>query len=117
MIARGQAGDARADRRHDARSFVPQHHGNRVRPLPQDDVQVGVADPGRGDGYLHLASPRRGKFHLGDPDRLAGRTEDRRPDRAAQWPRLARSHAHHARITPVARPRYWLPSAISASNS
>jgi len=80
-------------------------------------VQVGVADPGSGDGYLHLASPRRGKFHVGDPDRLAGPAEDRRPDRAARWPRLARNHAHHAVITPLRAPRYWSPSAISASNS
>src|SRR5215467_475051 len=111
MITWRQGGDTRADGRHNARALVPQHNGNRVQPLPQDNVQVGVADPGSGNGYLHLASPRRGKFHVDDPDRLAGPAEDRRPDRAARWSRLARSHAHPVVITPLRARRYWLPSA------
>ena len=84
MITRGQAGDTRADRRHDARALVPQHDGNRVRPLPQDNMEVGVADPGRGYGHLDLAGPRRGEFHLGDLDRLPGPAENRGPHPATR---------------------------------
>src|SRR5262249_62344914 len=84
---RCQAGDPWAARRPHARALGPQRDGNRMLPLPQDDVQVGVADPGRGDGHLHLAGPRRGEFHPGDPDRLPRPAENRRPDLAARLPR------------------------------
>jgi len=47
-------------------------------------MEVGVADPGRGDGHLDLAGPRRGEFHLGDLDRLPGPAENRGPHPATR---------------------------------
>ena len=76
-----------------------------MRPVPEDDVQIGVADPSRGDGHLHLTRPGRGEFHLGNPDRPPGSAENRGPDPAT---RPTRSHPRLA---------YWLPSAISANSS
>jgi len=84
MITWRQAGDARADRRHDARALVPEDEGNRMLPLPKDDVKIGMADPGRGNGHLDFAGPRRREFYLGDQDRLPRPAEYRRPDLAAR---------------------------------
>ena len=80
---------------------MAQHDGSRVLPVPEHDVQIGVADAGRGDGHLHLAGSRLVELHLGDPDRLAGSAENRRPDLAARAARrrlLVWPHAYQSSV-------------------
>ena len=55
MITWRQTGDVVADRRDDARALVAKHDGNRVRPLAEDDVKIGMAHPGRRAGVAPLA--------------------------------------------------------------
>ena len=84
MITRRQAGNVLADCHHNARALVAKQDGNRVRPFPEDDMKIGMADPGRGNRYLDLTGPGRCELHIGDPDRQPGPAENRCPNPAAR---------------------------------
>jgi hypothetical protein len=61
-----------------------------MRPLPEDDVKIGMADPGRRNGYLDFARPRRRELDTCDLDRQPRPAEYRRCDLATRpgLPRL-----------------------------
>jgi hypothetical protein len=56
--------DARPDRLHDPRAFVPQQKRESLRRQPMHDVQVGVADATGQNAYQHFTRPRRIDLHL-----------------------------------------------------
>jgi len=94
MVAERRAGHAVADGGHDPGAFVTEHHGSRVLPLTEHDMQIGVTHAGGGDGHLDLAGLRRGELHVGDPHWLARGTEQRGSDPAApgHWPVRREGH-------------------------
>jgi hypothetical protein len=76
VITLGQAGYARAGGGHDARPFVPHDQRNGRLPFAPADMQVGVADAGRGDPDPDLARARRGQLDVGHLDRGVRADED-----------------------------------------
>ena len=82
VVARCDSGDSVADGLHDAGALVAQHH----RPAAGaeaavSEVDVGVADPGRGDPDEHLAGPWRRQLHRLDRRHPPGLTQDAGPHR------------------------------------
>ena len=73
MIARLDAGHARADLAHDARAFVAEDRGKHAFAVETvQRVGVGVANAGRLDLDQHLARLRPFQIELDDFQRLLG---------------------------------------------
>jgi hypothetical protein len=73
VVAGLDIGDVLADRLDDARAFMAEHDRGRIEPL--DEMQIGMAQPGKGGAQHHFAAPRLFQRHLLDRQRLIRRVQ------------------------------------------
>ena len=112
VVARLHVADLVADRLDDAGRLVAEHGGQRVGVLALHEVQVGVAQPGRGGADQHLARAGRADLHLVDLEAPGhGLEEGSTHDAILTYPLTRdfdRAQAHKVRAG-------MLPAAIAAA--
>ena len=82
MVTRRRTVHAGSHGLDDAGALVPGNDREPVRAqVALGQMEVRVADPGRGHAHQHLLVARRVEVHLLDAGRGAGLTEDDRPHR------------------------------------